>query len=149
MPITLPFALCLHTPSMWMAINFYVGNAVRLDKSIFSKMMLQLIHLEGEPGHLIMCDAKDCPFSFHFVCAGMSKEFIPEGACCYFDHNNCLGKILPHPGRLIQATGFVQNIHLNILLVPCSGTSLGSLSCVASPSTIQPFKDPFLRFLTA
>ena len=57
--------------------------------------------------------------------------------------------MLPHPGRLIQATGFVQNIHLNILLVPFSGTSLGSLSCVASPSTIQPFKDAFLRFLTA
>jgi len=90
MPITLPFALYLQTLSMWMAINFYVGNAVRLDKSIFSKMMLQLIHLEGEPGHLIMCDAKDCPFSFHFVCAGMSKDFIPEGVCCCFDNNNSL-----------------------------------------------------------
>jgi hypothetical protein len=36
-------------------------------------------HYCGEPGNIIMCDAKDCPLSFHFHCVGLSEDMVPKG----------------------------------------------------------------------
>ncbi len=84
-------------PSTWSLLRF---NAFYYNQNLFS----------GEPGNIIMCDAKDCPLSFHFHCVGLSEDSVPTG-CQSGSH------VLPISlsfHSISQASGFAQSIQSNI-----------------------------------
>ena len=62
-----------------MVMKFIVMFAVRPAFAQHLFICHNLNFNQGDPGDLIVCDAKDCPFVFHFKCAGLSEELVPEG----------------------------------------------------------------------